>query len=247
MSFSGKTLLLPNYYPDPHPFVFFKVITEGENPFDDMPIKRICLTPKGTDTPVIAQVASVDIFDDELMMLVKEDNKDMYSVNTRNYYIMEEDKVECELQIKFENITLETINDEMENKLMKAMIRDPSIAQKIPKVLWQRPSFKRKIDVERTKGRLRSLDTIGDSTGAIHFNSVLSDDNVYRINEMLGVQTDPVELAEARRRKTMRLTPVLAPPRAQENARDGYFSSFRRMFGRGTRRKGRKRTRRFKK
>jgi hypothetical protein len=140
MSFSGKTLLLPEYYDEPHPFVFFKVITEGENPFDYIPIKRICLTPKGTDTPVIAKVASVDIFDDELMMLVKEDNKDMYSVNTRNYYIMEEDNVECELQIKFENITSENINDEMENKLMEEMIRDVSIEQKIPKVLSLYPA-----------------------------------------------------------------------------------------------------------
>jgi len=237
MSFSGKTLLLPKQ-DEPHPFVFFKVITEGENPFDDMPIKRICLTPKGTNSPVIAKVASVDIFDDELMFLVKSKGKDdLYSVSTVNFYIMEEDNVQCELQIKFENITSENINDEMENKLMEAMIRDPSIARKIPKVLWDHPSFKRKVDVERTKRTLRSLDTIGDSTGAIHFNSVLSDDNVYKINEMLGVQTDPVELAEARRRKTMRL-----PTRAQENARSGYFS-FHRMFGRGRKR----RTRRFKK
>ena len=244
MSFSGKTLLLPEYYDEPHPFVFFKVITEGENPFDYMPIKRICLTPKGTDSPVIAKVASVDIFDDELMMLVKEDNKDMYSVNTRNYYIMEEDNVECELQIKFENITSENINDEMENKLMEEMIRDVSIEQKIPKVLWDHPSFKRKVDVERTKRRVRSLDT----TGSIYF-PVLPDEISSRVNEMVGIRISPKELSEANELKTLRLTPpALAPaPRAQENARDGYFSRFRRMFGRGTRRKGRKRTRRFKK
>jgi hypothetical protein len=226
-----ETLLLPEVH-EPHPFVFFKVINVDENPFaDDLPIKSITLTLKKKYSPVIAKVASIDIFDDELMFTVKSDDKPtLYSVSTRNYYIMENDEIEGDPNINVE------IGDDAENKLIQAMIRDPSIFKKIPQKLKDHKSFKRKVDLERTKRKVRVLDTIGDRTGAIHIPGKLPHEMSRIINGYLDTEDiDEKQLNEEKERKTRRLAP-------QENARsDGYFSRFSRMFGKGTRKNKKKR------
>ena len=220
-----ETLLLPEFH-EHHPFVFFKVINVDENPFaDDMPIKSITLTPKKNYSPVIAKVAHIDIYDDELMFTVKSDDEPtLYTVSTRKYYIMENDEIEG-----VRNTNLE-IGDAAENQLIQLMKQYPSIKKKIPQELKDHPSFKRKVELERTKGRIKST----NRTGTIN-HPKLSDLEQKLINDMLDVKTDP---HTARREQTRRIAP-------QENARDGYFSSFRRMFSMPGGK--RNRTRRFKK
>lgn len=127
----------------------------------------------------------------------------------------------------------------MENRLIQEMIRDPSIFKKIPQELKDKPSFKSKVDMERTKRKVRVLDTIGDMTGAIHIPGKLPHEMSRIINGYLDTEDiDEKQLNEEKERKTRRITP-------QENARaEGYFSRFRRMFGmvgKGTRKRNRTR------
>jgi len=219
-----EALLLPEVH-EPHPFVFFKVINLDENPFaDDLPIKSITLTHKTTYSPIVAKVASIDIYDDVLMFLVKSDDKDhIYGVNTDEYYIMENDEID-----NVRNTNVE-IGDDAENELIQLMKRYPSIKKKIPQELKDHPSFKRKVDMERTKGRLK----ITNSSG-LFVHDKLSDGPLSDINDMLGVKKDP-NYVHARREQTRRHTPP------QENATASYFSRFRRMFGKGTRKNKKKR------
>ena len=215
-----ETLLLPEVH-EPHPFVFFKVINVDENPFaDDMPIKSITLTLKGTYSPIVAKVAHIDIFDDELMFTVKsDDKKHFYDVSTRNYYIMENDEIEGDPNINVE------IGDAAENKLIQLM-KDPLIKKKIPQELKDYPSFKRKLESERTKGRVKST-----NSSRLFIHDKLSDGPLSNINDMLGVKKDPTTVHTARREQTRRITP-------QEKAKpEGWF---RRMFGKGTRKNKKK-------
>ena len=75
----------------------------------------------------------------------------------------------------------------MENKIIKKIISDPSI---LTQEIKDHAIFKRRVDAERTKRRLRCLNTIGYKYGTVYFpNSVLSDDNFYHINDLLGIKT----------------------------------------------------------
>ena len=233
MSFSGKTLLVPESYDLPDNIAFFKVIQD-----DSLLMKSVYVSPKDHYSPISAQVGEIDIYDDKLMFLVMRKGKKHFDgVNTDEDYIMEEDEIDSVLQIKFENI-LKTTNHDMENRLIQEMIRDPSIEQKIPKALWKHPSFKKKVDVERTKRIVRSLDTISNSTGAIHIPGKLPHEMSRIINGYLDTEDiDEKQLNEEKERKKRRHTRSQPP---QENTRAGWF---RRLFGSGTRRR---RTRRFK-
>jgi hypothetical protein len=149
------------------------------------------------------------------MFLVKSDDKEeFYGVNTDKDYIMEKDEIDSVLQIEFKNI-LENTNDEMENRLIQEMIRDPSIFKKIPQELKDNPSFKRKVDIERTKRKVRVLDTIGDRTGTVDFsNTILPHDSSHRINQFILDNTEPPEdLHELILEKSMRLSPIRHVPR----------------------------------
>lgn len=239
MSFSEKTLLVPELYDLPDNIAFFKVIQD-----DSLLMKSVYVSPKDHYSPISAQVAEIDIYDDKLIFLViRKGKKHFDGVNTDEDYIMEKDEIDSVLQIKFENI-LKTTNHDMENRLIQEMIRDPSIFKKIPQELKDKPSFKEKVDVERTKRKVRVLDTIGDRTGTIHIPGKLPHEISRIINGYLDTEDiDEKQLNEETERKTRRNTRSQPPP--QENAiSEGYFSRFRRFLGRGTRRK--RRTRRFK-
>jgi hypothetical protein len=248
MSFSGKTLLVPEFYKLPDNIAFFKVIQEEENPFpDEMPIKQIYVTRKDHYSPYIATVVKCYVFENVLMFLIHSDDKEeFYGVNTVDHYIMEKDEIDSVLHIEFKNI-LEKTNDDMENRLIQEMISDPSIFKKIPQELKDKPSFKSKVGMEGTKRKVRVLDTIGDRTGAIHIPGKLPHEISRIINGYLDTEDiDEKQLNEEKERKTRReQTRRNTPP--QENAREGYFSRFRRMFGmvgmvgKGTRKRNRTR------
>jgi hypothetical protein len=234
MSFFLKPILVPEFYELPDDIVFFKVIQEGENPFDDRPMKQVYVTHKDHYSPYIATVGECSVFEDELMFLIHSDKQtSYYSVSTVDHYIIEKDKIEGVLNTNVE------IGDAAENKLIQALKHDPSLKKKISQELKDRPRFKRKIELERTKGRIRVVDSVGESTGIVDITKLrpdldLTDDTLHNIHAFLGEK--PKELNSARRRKTMRITP---PP--QENARADWFTRFRRMFGKGTRKNKKKR------
>ena len=190
-----KTLLLPEVH-EPHPFVFFKVIKEEENPFpDNMPMKKVYVTRKDHYSPYIAMVGEFTVLYDKLIFLIHSDKQETYyDVTTDNHYIMEKDEIDCVLNTNLE------IGDHAENELIQLM-KDPSIKKKIPQELKDSPRFKRKIDVERTKGRIKST----NRTGTIN-HPKLSDLEQKLINDMLDVNTDP---HAARREQTRRIIPEL--------------------------------------
>jgi translation initiation factor 6 (eIF-6) len=119
------------------------------------------------------------------------------------------------------------IGDKAENELIQLMKHYPSIKKKIPQELKDHSSFKRKIELERTKGRLK----ITNSSG-LFVHDKLSDGPLSHINDMLDVKKNPRNV-HARHEQTRRITP-------QENARASWFSRFR-MFGKGTRKNKKKR------
>ena len=238
MSFLGDTILVPEHGELPHIFAFFKVIkTNHTDAFvsDDIPAgTRIGVTPKNRNSIVIATVVFSNVYDNVLMFLVKDDDKPYtYSVNTKDHYIIEVEEVEG----KVINPTLKNIGDAEENELIEQLSRDPSLAERIPQVLWDRPRFQRKIlsanlDLEsdlvpenvKTMARMKRLHFLG-KTGAF-YHDTLPDDLSDMVNPYLGIKPDPEAIHTARVEKTRR------PHR--QTAR-GWFSRFRRMFGRGTR------------
>ena len=211
MSFSGKTILVPESYDLPDNIAFFKVIKD-----DSLLMKSVYVSPKNHYSPISARVAEIDIYYDKLMFLViREGKKHFDGVNTDEDYIMEEDEIDSVLQINFENI-LKTTNHDMENRLIQEIIRDPSIFKKIPQELKDKPSFKGKVDLENIKRTVRALDTIGDRTGTVDFsNTVLSHDNSHLINELIFGKINPEDLHEAKLEKSIRLStrrPIPTPP-----------------------------------
>ncbi len=216
-----ETLLLPKVH-EPHPFVFFKVINVGKNPFYNM--KQVYVTHKDHYSPYIATVVECSVFDCLLMFIIHSDKQDaFYGVNTDEHYIMENDEIEGDPNTNVE------IGDQAENELIQLMKQYPSIKKKIPQELKDHPSFKRKVDMERTKGILK----ITNSSG-LFLHDKLPHEVSGNINDMLG-RRDPMTVHAARRQQTRHHTPP------QENARASWFSRFRRMLGRGTRKNKKKR------
>jgi len=246
MSFLGDTILVPEHGGLPHIFAFFKVIKKiHDDTFvsDDIPAgTRIGVTPKNRDSLVVATVVFSHVYNDHLIFLVKDDVKPYtYSVNTADHYIIEIDEVEGEVV----NPKLETIGDAEENELIEQLRRDPSLAVRIPQVLWKRRRFQKKIlsanlplesdlipENVMTMARMNRLHFLG-KTGAFDHEK-LPDLPLKEINDFLDIETDSPAIHAARMEKVRR-------PTVQENARTSYFTRFRRMFGRG------RRTRRFKK
>ena len=244
MSFLGDTILVPEHGELPHSFAFFKVIkTNHTDAFvsDDITAgTRIGVTPKNRDSIVIATVVFSNVYDNVLMFLVKDDVKPYtYSVNTKDHYIIEVEEVEGEIL----NPNLENIRDAEENELIEQLRRDPSLAERIPQVLWDRPRFQRKIpsanlDLEsdlvpenvKTMAIMNRVDFLGKKTKTFRHDK-LADDLSGNINSYLGIKPDPEAIHAARVEKTRR------PHR--QTAR-GWFSRFRRMFGKGTRKNKKK-------
>ena len=224
MSFLGEIILLPRVSDPPDNFAFFKVIEE-EIPRGTL----IYVTSKRHVSPVLATVIFSYVYDNELIFLVTDEKKNYpYSVNTRDHYIMEASPVEGHVL----NPHLENIDEAKEDTLIRALRRDHSLSERIHQVLWDRPSFKRKMQVEQDKGTVKSVDSIGKRTGMVDIPKI-PDYLLPEIHSYLGTKGDPSALHPARVSKTIRTTPT--------EPKESYFSRFRRMFGRGTRKNKRKR------
>ena len=234
MSFLGDTMLVPENYVLPKNFAFFKVIKmvhDDEFVSNVIPEgTRIGVTPKNRDSIVVATVVFSHVYDTVLIFLVKDDVKPYtYSVNTTDHYIIEIDEVEGEIL----NPKLENIGDAEENEWIEQLRHNPSLAERIPQVLWKRPRFQRKIlsanvDIEsdlipenvKTMARMKRMHFLG-KTGTFDHPG-LPDELLGKINENLGIHSDPEAIHAARVEKTRR------PKHTR--------SWFSRMFGRGTRR-----------
>jgi hypothetical protein len=235
MSFLGDTMLVPENYVLPKNFAFFKVIKmvhDDEFVSNVIPAgTRIGVTPKNRDSLVVATVVFSHVYDNHLLFLVRDDVKPYeYSVNTTDHYIIEIDEVEG----KILNPKLENIGDVEENEWIEQLRRDPSLAERIPQVLWKRPRFQRKIlssnlqidselipDNVITMARMKRMHFLG-KTGTFDHPG-LPDELLVKVNENLGIHSDPEAIHAARVEKTRR-------PKTRTK------SWFSRMFGRGTRR-----------
>ena len=249
MSFLGDTILVPEHGELPHIFAFFKVIkTTHTDEFVSNVIPAgtvIGVTPKNRDSIVIATVVFSHVYDNYMLFLVKDDiTRYEYSVNTRDHYIIEVDEVEG----KKLNPNLENIGDAEENELIEELRRNPSLAERIPQVLWKRRRFQRKIlsanlDLEsdlvpenvKTMAIMNRVDFLGNKTGAFYHDKV-ADELSGKINSFLGIPSYPEALHAARIEKLSR-----PQPRHRQTARTGWCRTVRRMFGRGTRKNKKKR------
>ena len=217
MSFLGDTMLVPEHGELPH-FAFFKVIKMTD---DDAFVSnvipagtRIGVTPKNRDSIVVATVVFSHVYDTVLIFLVKDDVKPYtYSVNTTDHYIIEIDEVEGEIL----NPKLENIGDAEENELIEQLRRDPPLAERIPQVLWKRPRFQRKIvsanltlesdlipENVKTMARMKRLHYLGKTGTFEHFK--LPDELTDKVNDYLGIQSDPQAIHAARMEKLKRHT-----------------------------------------
>jgi hypothetical protein len=221
MSFLGDTILIPEVYDLPKNFAYFKVIkTTDKDTFVSDDIQsgtRIYITRKENFSPVLATVVFSNVYDNLLLFLVKDDIKPYtYSVNTNDYYIMEVDEVEGDLL----NPKLTNIGDVEETELIQELRRDPSLAERIPRVLWERPRFQKKIlsanlpiesdlipENVKTMARMKRLHFLGKSGT---FDNDLPDLPLTEINDYLGIKSDPHTIHAARLEKSMR--PVRATP-----------------------------------
>ena len=240
MSFLGDTMLVPEHGALPNNFAFFKVIKmtrDDEFVSNVIPAgTRIGVTRKNDDSLVIATVVFSHVYDNHLLFLVEDDVKPYeYSVNTTDHYIIEVDEVEG----KVLNPKLENIGDAKENELIEQLRRDPSLAERIPRVLWKRLRFQKKIlssnlDLERDlipenvkiMARMKRMHFLG-KTGTFD-HPKLPDELLVKVNENLGIDSDPEAIHAARVEKTRR---THTRPK----------SWFSRMFGRGTRKNKKKR------
>jgi len=220
MSFLGEIILLPRVSDPPDNFAFFKVIEE-EIPRGTL----IYVTSQRHYSPVLATVIFSYVYDNELIFLVTDEKNYPYSVNTRDHYIMEASPVAGHVL----NPHLENIDEAKEDKLIRALRRDHSLSERIHQVLWDRPSFKRKMQVEQDKGTVKSVDSIGKRTGMVDIPKI-PDDLLPEIHSYLGTKGDPSALHPARVSKTIRTAP-----------RESYLTRFRRMVGWGTRKNKKKR------
>ena len=221
MSFLGDTILVPEVYDLPKNFAYFKVIKPTDKDTfvsDDIQSgTRIYITRKEHFSPVLATVVFSNVYDNLLLFLVKDDIKPYtYSVNTNDYYIMEVDEVEGDLL----NPKLTNIGDAEETELIQELRRDPSLAERIPRVLWERPRFQKKIlsanlplesdlipENVKTMARMKRLHFLGKSGT---FDNNLPDLPLSEINSYLGIKSDPHTIDAARLEKSMRparLTP----------------------------------------
>lgn len=224
MSFLGDTILVPELYDLPNNFAYFKVIKPTDNDtFVSNDIKsgtRIYITRKENFSLVLATVVFSNVYDNLLLFLVKDDIKPYtYSVNTNDYYIMEVDEVEGDLL----NPKLTNIGDAKETELIQELRRDPSLAERIPRVLWERPRFQKKIisanltiesdlvpENVKTMARMKRLHFLGKSG---IFDHDLPDLPLTEINDYLGIQSDPHTIHTARLEKSMR--PIPPTPRTK--------------------------------
>jgi hypothetical protein len=202
----------------------------------------IGVTPKNRDSIVVATVVFSHVYDNHLLFLVKDDIKPYeYSVNTTDHYIIEVDEVEG----KVVNPTLENIGDAEENELIQTLRHNPSLAERIPQILWKRKRFQKKIlsanlDIDsdlvpenvKIMAKMKRVDFLG-KTGAFYHDKI-PDELSHKINRYLEIDTDPHAMHEAIQEKKTRTARVL------QNTR-GWFSRFRRIFGRGTRKNKKKR------
>ena len=207
MFFLGDTILVPEYGALPKNLAFFKVIKT-----DDIPAgTRIVVTRKEHYLPITATILFSHLYDNSLSFLVMGDKEYAYTVNTTDHYIIESDPVEGTVL----NPKLENIGDAEEDALIEQLSRDPSIAERIPQVLWKRPRFQKKIlsanlplesdlvpENVKTMARMKRLHFLG-KTGTFYHDK-LPDKLSDNVNNYLGIEVDPKALQEARVAKTKR-------------------------------------------
>jgi hypothetical protein len=222
MSFLGDTILIPEVYDLPKNFAYFKVIkTTDKDAFVSDDIQsgtRIYITRKENFSPVLATVVFSNVYDNLLLFLVKDDIKPYtYSINTNDYFIMEVDQVDGDLL----NPKLTNIGDAEESELIQELRRDPSLAERIPRILWERPGFQKKIlsanlpiesdlipENVKTMARMNRLHFLGKS--GIFDHDDLTDLPLTEINDYLGIKSEPHTIDAARVEKSVRPPP---PPR----------------------------------
>jgi len=183
MSFLGETILVPKHGTIPKVFAFFKVI-HGQIK-DGTRIKVV----HGHDA-FIASVYDNRVYPDVLQFEINDGNPTNYLVDTKHFVIIEVDPIPGTIL----NPNLETVGDHQENVLIQRIRTHPELAKNIPHVLWERPSFQRKIisanlplegryvpDKVKTIARIKRVNKSGT------FDTDLPDDMIRKINEMLGI------------------------------------------------------------
>ena len=191
MPFLGKTILLAkdNHWPTNFGFLkIVKYIPDGT---------KIKVYSKRLDSPPFdATVVDCRLSDGGKYFTCSLDNG--LSANTEDEIIVEKDNVKGNIL----NPNLENIGEDEEDEIIQEIRNDPTLLNKIPESLWDHPSFRKKMDFERTKGRIRTLDTIGRDTGNVAMN--LPYFPLHISHSFVGIKPDAAAMDLARRRKQTR-------------------------------------------
>ena len=199
MAFSD-TILLPRYAEVPDYVLFYKRV--NYTIYKPIIIKVYSLEPLGLPIFDKIEIQDFQIYDNALVCFPFRGK----SVDTYSHLLAEVDIVNEQLRINLDKNIVKYITDDAENRLIQEMRRNPSLAKDIPKELWEHPSFKRKIDVERTKESLKSTNSTG-----LFVHDKLSDGPLSDINAMLGLKQD-------RASREKRPKPPLSPPPPRRSA-----------------------------
>lgn len=200
MSFLGETILLGPQERLPNNFAFFKRVTIA-------PGQSIVSLPRGTKVKIYANkgwrpvrhpmytfqqglIVEMDkgrVESTEVTVTIREPM--YYTFHSWTDIIVEEDPIEGVIV----NPRLENIN---EDELMTEIIAHPELGEKIPRVLWERPSFLYKIkqaglgrfipEQVKTLAKVKGINIFGKMTGT--FDDLKLPGDVSRsINEYLDV------------------------------------------------------------
>ena len=190
MPFLGKTILLAEDNHWPTNFGFLKIVKYIPDR------KKIKVYPKYLDSPPFdATVVDCRVSNGGKYFTCLLENG--LSVNTDDHIIVEKEEVKGTIL----NPNLENIGDVEEDEIIEEIRNDPTLFKKIPKALWDHPSFREKMNIERTKATIRSVDSIGKNTGTVALN--LPYYPFHNTHSYVSIKTDPEAVDLARRRKTM--------------------------------------------
>jgi hypothetical protein len=186
-----ETILLPRFSKIPDSVTFYKRIHEDT----DIIGKKVKIYLKNY-IPFTLTVSDCMVYEDVIIVIL-DDNQMLDSINST---IVEVDEVSKKLEIA----------DFVEDSLVQMLRRDSKLLKRIPQVIQDRPSFKKKIELAQTTLKLKQVDSVARSTGMV--NMPLPDEIIKNVHEYVGNKILPLGLPSARLRKTMRLPPPPPPP-----------------------------------
>jgi len=143
-----ETILLPRISEIPDSVTFYKRIHQDT----DIIGKKVKIYSK-IYMPVTLTVSDCRVYEDIIILSLDGD----VSADSNENTIVEVDEVSSKLEIA----------DFVEDSLVQMLRRDSKLLKRIPQVIQDRPSFKRKIELAQTTLKLKKVDSVARRTGMV--------------------------------------------------------------------------------